>query len=115
MAFPSIGQIWKLARKVEDLFALQETMKDGLAALDARLRSVEDRLTRMEVEQGQVITEARSAATGAATMIAGAVISDAVTRVTRVEEGIKRLEQRPMLSRSPRARIGDGSDADHTD
>jgi hypothetical protein len=28
-------------------------------------------------------------------MIASAVISDAVTRVTRVEEGIRRLEQRP--------------------
>jgi hypothetical protein len=83
-------------------------MKEALAAIDERLRFVEDRLTRIEAEQGQVISEAKSAATGAATMIASAVISDAVTRVTRIEEGIRRIEQRPPSSDAARTVRGDG-------
>ncbi|MEA2743088.1 MAG: hypothetical protein QOG25_1459 [Acetobacteraceae bacterium] len=91
MGLSSIGQLFAFARETQDLFALQAKMKEGLVAMDGRLRSVEDRLTRLETEQGQVITEARSAATAAAAMIASAVIADAVTRVTRLEEGIRRL------------------------
>jgi hypothetical protein len=83
-------------------------MKDALAAIDERLRSVEDRLTRIEAEQDQVISEAKSAATGAATMIASAVIFDAVTRVTRIEEGIRRIERRRPSSDAARAVRGDG-------
>jgi len=64
-------------------------------AVDERLRAVEDRLARREAEQHQVVSEARSAATSAASMITGGMISDAVTRVTRVEEGLRRLEQSP--------------------
>jgi hypothetical protein len=48
---------------------------------------VDDRLIRLEAEQAQVISEAKSAAT----INAGAVVSDVVTRVTRVEEGMRRL------------------------
>ncbi len=81
-------------------------MKDGLAAVDERLRMVEGRLTRLEAEQGQMIAEARSAATGAATMIAGAVIAEAVTRITRIEEGLRRLD-RPM----PPRLVGDAAAA----
>jgi hypothetical protein len=74
---------------------------------------VGDCLTRLEAEQIQVISEAKSAATGAATMIARAVISDAVTRVTRVEEGLRRLQQKPP-SVATRAIGGHGS-ADSVD
>jgi hypothetical protein len=70
MGLSSIGQLFAFARETQDLFALQAKMKEGLVAMDERLRSVEDRLTRLEAEQGQIIAEARSAATGAATMIA---------------------------------------------
>ncbi len=48
---------------------------------------MDDRLIRLEAEQAQVISEAKSAAT----INAGAVVSDVVTRVTRVEEGMRRL------------------------
>lgn len=44
-------------------------------------------MIRLEAEQAQVISEAKSAAT----INAGAVVSDVVTRVTRVEEGMRRL------------------------
>lgn len=88
MAFFALGQLFKFARDTQDLYKLHETVKETLLALDGRLRAVENRL---EAEQGQIITEAKCAATAAASMIASAVISDAVTRVTQVEEGMGRL------------------------
>jgi hypothetical protein len=110
MALPSISRLWFVGRRIEEIFKLQGQIEETFADVDERfatlekaigdrLRAVEDRLTRLEAEQGQVVSEAKSAATGAATMIASAVISDAVTRVTRVEEGLRRLEQ---LGNTPR-------------
>jgi hypothetical protein len=94
VALLALGQIFKFARDTQDLYRLHETVKEMIKALDGRLRVVEDRLIRLETEQGQMVIEAKSAATGAATVIASAVISDAVTRVTWVEEGIRRLSAR---------------------
>jgi hypothetical protein len=42
-------------------------------------------MTHLEAGQGQLVSEARAAAGIAATGLAGAVISDVVTRVTRLE------------------------------
>ena len=120
MALPSLPRLWSLGRRVEDLFKFQTEAKVTFAdiatrfyalekGLGDRLRTAEDRLTRLEAEQGQVVSEARSAATAAATMIAGAVISDAVTRVTRVEEGIRRIEQRSLPASAPRALRDEGT------
>jgi hypothetical protein len=92
--FPTLGQVFKFARDTQDLYRLHETVKDMIAALDTRLRGIEERPLRMEAEQGQMLIEAKSAATGAATVIVSAVIADAVARVTRVEEGIRRLSVR---------------------
>jgi hypothetical protein len=105
VALPALGQLFKFARDTQDLYKLHETVRATIMALDGRLRVVEDRLTRLEAEQGQVVSEAKSAATGAATMIASAVIADAVTRVTRIEEGISRLSLRDGLL----AVAGDGA------
>jgi len=91
MGLPSLWQLFKFARDTQDLYHLHVTMKETVSALDDRLRTVENRIIRMEAEQGQVVSEAKSAATGAAALIASAVVSDAVTRVTRVEEGVRRL------------------------
>ena len=75
MALPALLQLLKFARDTQDLYKLHETVKEMIAALDGRLRAVEDRLIRMETEQVQVVSEAKSAATGAATMIASAIVS----------------------------------------
>jgi hypothetical protein len=52
-------------------------------------------MTHLEAAQGQLAVEARSAASAAATAVSGAVVSDVVTRVTRIEmraeEAAKRL------------------------
>ncbi len=96
MGLGAIRWIFTFARDTQDLYALQGKLKDSLVALDERLRQVEDRLTRLEAQQGHIVVEAKAAATGAATLIASAVISDAVTRVTRVEEGVRRLSSGPI-------------------
>ena len=53
-------------------------------------------MLRLESDQRQLITEARSAATTAATAIAGAIIADAVTRITRLEGRSEQLERRRL-------------------
>ncbi len=84
-AFAAVKQVWALARQVEDLLALQIKVRAALESVDLRLKALEDRMTYLEAGQGQMMTEARVAAAAAATGLAGAVISDVVTRVTRVE------------------------------
>jgi hypothetical protein len=122
MALPSLSQIWHFARRIDDLFKLQEKTEETVgqmdervealeSTLDRRLRAIEDRLTKLEAEQTQVISEARGAATAAATLIASSVISDAVTRVTRVEEALKRIERTPLLG-GPNRALPDGTATD---
>jgi hypothetical protein len=77
--------LWSIGRKFETLFADQRKAAEALNSLDGRLRTLEDRVTRMEAAQSQLITEARAAAVAATTAVAGGVISEIVTRVTRIE------------------------------
>ena len=79
------ARLWSLARKVEDLLDLQNKTRIALEAIETRLHALEDRMVHLEAGQGQHITEARAAAGVAATGLAGSVISDVVTRVTRIE------------------------------
>lgn len=55
---------------------------------------LEDRMTHLEAGQGQLIAEAKGAASSAASMVASAVISEVVTRVTRMEMRLDVAEQR---------------------
>ena len=105
MALRSFQTVMGFARQLDELLALHGKVRESLSVIDQRLRAVEDRLTRMEAEQTQVITEARSAATAAGTMVAGGVISDAVTRLTRVEQRLESLAPAPKR-RSRRERPG---------
>jgi hypothetical protein len=93
MAFPSLKQFWDLARKAEDLFKLQEKIEKLLSGHDERLRALEDRLIRLEAEQDQVISDAKTAATAAAMTISTKALENTVTRLTRVEMGVERIEQ----------------------
>jgi hypothetical protein len=53
-------------------------------------------MLRLEADERQIVTEARSAATAASSQIAGAVISEAVTRITRLEDRTDQLEQKRL-------------------
>jgi hypothetical protein len=81
-----------LGRKVEDLLALQKT-REALDIVDTRLRALEDRMTHLEANQAQLIVEARAAASAASTAVAGGVISDVVTRLTRLEMSAEQLDK----------------------
>jgi hypothetical protein len=72
---------------------LQEKIEKLLSGHDERLRTLEDRLIRLEAEQNQVVSDAKAAATAAAMMISNAALSETVTRLTRVEMGVERIEQ----------------------
>jgi hypothetical protein len=88
------GQLWTAARKIEDLLELQTKTRTALEAIENRLRALEDRMTHLEAGQAQVITEAKAAAGVAATGLASSVISDVVTRITRIEMRQAELQQR---------------------
>ncbi len=85
--------LWSIGRKFENLFAAQNEITDGLRALNARLRVLEDRMTHLEASKEQLVAEARGAASAAATAVIGGMFSDIVTRVTRIE---MRLGDAPM-------------------
>jgi len=93
------GRLFKLARKVEDIFQLQEETKAALRTIDRRLAEIETRMTHLEADRGQMITEAKAAAGAAASAIAGAmaggILNDVVTRLTRLE--LRQADQPPRL------------------
>ncbi len=94
MAIGPLGRLWNLARKIEELFTLHAKVEGALLVIDQRLRQLEDRMLRLETAQGQVFTEARNAAT----VMASGVLSDAVTRITRLEGQMEQVAQRRLPS-----------------
>lgn len=89
MALSSLSNLWTFARRVEDLFSLHQEVKASLEVLDDRLRALEDRVLKLEGGHGQMLTEARNAAV----VMASGVITEAVTRLTRLEGRTEQLEQ----------------------
>jgi phage shock protein A len=96
LALRAFADAWAFIRKIDELLQLQAKMRTSLNVVADRLDRLEGRMTRLEAEQGQVITEARSAATAAATMIASGVVSDTVTRLTRLEGRFDQAESRRL-------------------
>jgi hypothetical protein len=75
---------------------MAKNKRDSLNAAP-RLKALEDRLAQLESDQKQLLAEARNAATA----VAGAVISDAVTRITRLEDRGEKPEPRKQQRRQP--------------
>jgi hypothetical protein len=88
---PNVSRLWSLARQSEDLFQLQGQSRDALKSVDERLRAIEDRLLHIEASTPNLINEARSAASAAATAMSGAALTDLVTRLARVEMQLEGL------------------------
>ena len=96
----ALSAIWEagtkflaLARRVDKLFELQTRIDASLEIIDERLRAVEDRLLRVAAAGPRLITEARCAASAAATAMSGAALNDVVTRLTRVEVKLEALDR----------------------
>jgi hypothetical protein len=87
--------LWSLGRRLETLLASQRQTAEALDEVYERLCALEDRMIRLEASQGQLVVEARAAASAAATAMVGTVLSDVITRLTRIEmrlgEGPDRL------------------------
>ena len=98
MALPSFRGMLAGARQIDELLDLNRKVRESLEAVDHRLRSIEDRLMRLEAAQGQLVTEARSAAAAASTMVASNILSDVVTRITRLEERAPRPKQPRLVA-----------------
>jgi chromosome segregation ATPase len=81
-----LGRLWELARAIEDLRKNEKDSRDGLNAINDRLRALEDRMTALEANERHMITEARNAATAAASVMIAGMLSETVTRITRLEE-----------------------------
>ena len=79
------ARLWTLARTLEDLLTLQGKTRTAMEAMETRLRTLEARLTRVEAEREMLIIEAKAAAGAAAPGLAATMMSDVVTRVTRIE------------------------------
>ena len=99
MALSGVRWGWTLARKVEDLLGLHREVREALSLVDQRLRALEDRMTRLEARQEQIFTEARNTAA----VMAGAVISETVTRITRLEGRTDQIEQQQRRLPPPAA------------
>jgi cytidylate kinase len=80
-----LAHLWAIGRRFDQFEKFEKTTVTALKNVEARMDALEDRMTRMEARQGELVTEARAAAGIAATGLASSVISDVVTRVTRIE------------------------------
>ncbi len=87
--------LWSIGRKVENFLAAQDEITEALRALNVRVRALEDRTSRLEMAHDRLVAEAQAAASAATTTVVGAVFSDIITRVTRIEmrlgDGVGRL------------------------
>jgi hypothetical protein len=81
----SLRQLWVIGLKIDEVVNLQAKTGASLLAIQTRLGGLEDRMTHLEAGQERLVTEAKAAAGAAASGVATTIISDVVTRVTRIE------------------------------
>jgi adenylosuccinate lyase len=77
-------------------WACIQRVRQALQIIDERLKALKDRMVRLEADERQVVTEARSAASTAAANAVGSFISEAATRITRLEGRTDQLEQKRL-------------------
>jgi hypothetical protein len=86
--------MWATARAAEGLLSLRKKTRESFEAIEFRPRGIEDRMPRWEAGQDQLVTSAKAATSVTAAGVAGSVISDVVTRVTRMEMRQENLQSR---------------------
>jgi hypothetical protein len=95
MALPSIGLIWQLARRIEDVFEKVDNATRGLTKLRDDLIDLEKRVTALENREELLIEKTRTAAAVAASGAVTNHLVDLARRVGGLEAGQatqKRLE-----------------------
>ncbi len=88
---PSLGELWKLAKAVDDLVSLEKRNSEAFAQIDRRLDAIESRLTRMEADRERMISEAKAAAATAASVAASAHIAALAQALGGLEERVRQM------------------------
>jgi uncharacterized coiled-coil protein SlyX len=102
MAFWDLPQqFWAIARKFDELLSLQKRTEKSVDAILERLHALELRVIQREADRGQMITEAKAAAGVAASGVASMIVSDAITRITRLEIRLADQPPRPPSAALP--------------
>ena len=60
--------LWNLARRIDELLETVRALSEGQEKLEAEVIALDRRLTELRADQDRLVTEARSAATAAASM-----------------------------------------------
>ena len=100
MALPDIGRLLSLARKADDLFKLHDTVKDGLAAVNDRMRMIEDRLLQIETQIPHISKASENAVRAASTEALNPHLMEIGSRLSALET---RLRRRPRTTESHEA------------
>jgi len=91
MALPDIGRLLSLARKADDLFKLHDTVKDGLAAVNDRMRMIEDRLLQIETQIPHLSKASENAARAASTEALNPHLMEIGSRLSALETRLDQL------------------------
>ncbi len=59
MAVPSFGELWKLAKTVDDLLSMEQRNSAAFGEIARRLDGIELRLTRIESDRDRMVTRMR--------------------------------------------------------
>ena len=87
-----VSDFLNLLRSVDRLLTLEAKHGKAIETLAAEVEKLKDRVTSLEAREEVIIVEAKAAASGAATQVAIASVSDIARRIGRLEERSERSE-----------------------
>ena len=91
-----MGSILGVVRRVDRLFDNVAKAQNAIEALEARLRTVEDRMMHMEAGQELQVERAKGAAAAAAGSAVNTHLVTIASRLGAVEEAVRRDDQKRL-------------------
>lgn len=102
MALSDVGKLWRFLRRVEDLIERDAVLNAAIRRLSEQLAGLDQRLSRLEAQQGIVVAEAKGAAAATGAAAAAQAITDFARRLGALEERSGRAA--PDSSKRPKLR-----------
>jgi predicted nucleic acid-binding Zn-ribbon protein len=91
VALPNPADFWKLAKALDRLVSLETRTNEAFAETNLRLTRIEERLTRIEADRDRMVTEAKAAASTAASVAASAHLADLARSMGGLEERVRQI------------------------
>lgn len=88
-------QLWELGRRFERLLEASRIQADLIRELENRIEAMERQLILLRADQERVVTEARSAATAASSVVIGQLAMELGMLKERIVEHPRRLGRSP--------------------